>query len=217
MALSFTDPRDGQVYKTVQIGNQIWMAENLNYEIEGSWCYDNNPEYAQKYGRLYTWEAAMKAAPEGWHLPSMAEFETLLAAVGGKNFENRIFDEDVDSPYLNDCVALSGTYSHRSPEDVDGPHLNDCVASVGKLLKSASTWCNSGNGMDTFGFSALLAGYRSNNGSFYDAGYNANFWSAEEYSDYFSCSMNLYYHQDSAHLHDADGKDYAYSVRCLRD
>lgn len=194
MALSFTDPRDGQVYKTVQIGNQIWMAENLNYEIEGSWCYDNNPEYAQKYGRLYTWEAAMKAAPEGWHLPSMAEFETLLAAVGGKNFENRIFDEDVDSPYLNDCVA-----------------------SVGKLLKSASTWCNSGNGMGTFGFSALLAGYRSNNGSFYDAGYNANFWSAEEYSDYFSCSMNLYYHQDSAHLHYADGKDYAYSVRCLRD
>ena len=87
---SFTDPRDGQTYRTVQIGNQTWMAENLNYHTEGSSCYGDKPANCQKYGRHYTWEAAMDACPSGWHLPSIAEFDTLIAAVGGLGVAGKV-------------------------------------------------------------------------------------------------------------------------------
>ena len=88
--LSFTacksdvvDMRDGKKYKTVKIGSQTWMAENLNYETQDSYCYENDESNCSKYGRLYTWTAAKKACPSGWHLPSKAEFETLFSSVGG--------------------------------------------------------------------------------------------------------------------------------------
>jgi len=82
---SFTDTRDGKTYKTVKIGTQVWMAENLNYNIgSGSWCYDDNSSNCNKYGRLYDWETAKKACPAGWHLPSKSEFETLLNNYGGE-------------------------------------------------------------------------------------------------------------------------------------
>jgi len=79
---TFTDARDGKSYKTVGIG-QIWMAENLNYEVEGSVCYDNSDSNCDTYGRLYNWETAMKACPKGWHLPSDSEWQTLVNLAGG--------------------------------------------------------------------------------------------------------------------------------------
>lgn len=84
-ATSFTDTRDGKTYKTIKIGNQVWMAENLNYDAgNGTSCYDNKSSNCAQYGRLYTWEAAKRAAPPGWHLPSKSEFEQLLSYLGGK-------------------------------------------------------------------------------------------------------------------------------------
>lgn len=75
---SFTDPRDLQVYPIVVIGNQTWMAKNLNYAITGSWCHN-----CALYGRLYSWGNALTIAPPGWHLPTVEEWDKLVTTLGG--------------------------------------------------------------------------------------------------------------------------------------
>ena len=94
----FTDPRDNRVYKTVKVGEQVWMAENMKFydaDKKGgfygkSWCYGGLEENCETYGRLYHWNAAVKACPEGWHLPSKDEFTTLFEDVGGVNVAGRM-------------------------------------------------------------------------------------------------------------------------------
>ncbi len=79
-----TDARDGKTYKTIGIGTQTWMAENLNYtpDTGNSWCYNNDANNCNTYGRLYDWNTAMKACPSGWHLPSDGEWTTLTDFLG---------------------------------------------------------------------------------------------------------------------------------------
>ena len=92
---SVKDPRDGQTYKTVKIGKQTWMAENLNYAADSSWCYKDDPANCKKYGRLYTWEAATKACPAGWHLPTSKEWDELRKALG-ENAGTKLKSKDWD-------------------------------------------------------------------------------------------------------------------------
>ena len=77
------DARDKQKYRTVVIDGRKWMADNLNYSMPGSTCYREDEDNCMVYGRLYTWEAAQKACPAGFHLPTNEEFESLWKAAGG--------------------------------------------------------------------------------------------------------------------------------------
>jgi uncharacterized protein (TIGR02145 family) len=135
-----------KTYKTAKIGTQTWLAENLNYEAEGSKCYENNPANCAKYGRLYNWETAMKVCPKGWHLPSNAEWDELY----------RFIDHNIGS---------ERPYKSRTA----GKHLK-AVSSWNSYRGS------NGNGTDYYGFSALPCGFGNSAGFFYNIGYSGLWW-----------------------------------------
>lgn len=201
---SMTDERDGKVYKTVEIGDQVWMAENLNYydttdvnvKEKGS-CYGKKGyEYSATCdvaGRLYTWAAAMDKS------------------------------EDVCG-YGHDCDLGTGNVQGICPSGWHIPTYAEWEAlftavggqsAAGKILKSQTGWYG-GNGTDVFGFSALPAGYKSDLHFFYEAGYDADFWSATERDSVDAYFMCLYHEFSAAYLRYSD-KDYFFSVRCLKN
>ena len=205
------DERDQKSYKTTIIGEQVWMAENLNYNYNNgtalSYCYNRSSGNCTKYGRLYTWAAAMDSAevffnygtgcgyvsgcwkypiypvrgvcPEGWHLPTKEEFEILIKTVGGAKIAHEV-------------------------------------------LKTTTGW-SSGNGTDDYSFSALPGGYFSvasdGTQAFYNVGKHAWFWSStynSSTSPTTAYSMAIVDWSNGAFV-DECHRDMAMSVRCVKD
>ena len=190
---------DGNTYKTVIIGTQEWMGENLNVEHyrngdtipeaktkeewlkygnekTGCWCYyENDPINGEKYGKLYNWYAVndyRRLAPEGWHVPNDTEWQTLVDTLGG------------------DEVA-------------------------GEKMKSISSWFENGNGTNESGFTAFPGGGRYY-GLFNTIIKYGWFWSATEISSDIAWYRGLYY--ESSHVYrDFENEKAGLSVRCVRD
>ncbi|MBK7440072.1 MAG: FISUMP domain-containing protein [Chitinophagales bacterium] len=80
---SFKDSRDGKTYMAFEINGVAWMGENLRHKTGDSWCYDNKSSNCQEFGRMYSWDEAKVACPNGWHLPTKPEWDTLVSWLGG--------------------------------------------------------------------------------------------------------------------------------------
>lgn len=103
----------GESYRTVKIGDIEWLADNLNYEVEGSHCYNEEKEKCNEYGRLYSFDAAQKACPDGWHLPTSSDFKSLIYNGGSsRNLRSKSGWTDKTSKGLNfwgfDAKAAGG-------------------------------------------------------------------------------------------------------------
>ncbi len=187
-------------YKSVKIGNQIWMTENLNvdrfrngdlipeaktvdeWELAGenkqpAWCYYNNdPVNGEKYGKLYNWYAVNDSrglAPAGYHIPSDSEWTTLTTYLGGED------------------IATS-------------------------KLKSNSGWNENGNGTNSTGFSGLPGGFRNNYGTFNSIGFSGYWWSSTENDTNDAWYRSLYCIYGNVGRDDSLKQD-GFSVRCLKD
>jgi len=201
---TFTDPRDGKKYKSVKIGSQTWMTQNLDYHGEDGFlglCYGDQPsdkikmpENCQKYGRLYDWEEAKKACPKGWHLPSKSEYEVLDKAVGGIEVAGK------------KLKAKSGWQEWKckwTEEETDNR---------GRVTVTEHDKCAT----DEYSFSALPGGFGLSDGRFSDVGNIGYWWSASELSSYDAYIRTMGYNSDNAHW-DGSIKYYLFSVRCLQD
>jgi len=132
---SFTDPRDNKQYKMVTIGNQTWMAENLNYNASGSKCYDNDENNCKKYGRLYNWETAREACPNGWYLPSKIKWDILVNFAGGKDIAGKKLKATKGWNYDDKNARTgNGTDEFGFSALPGGAHANgnfDCAGDIG--------------------------------------------------------------------------------------
>jgi len=201
---------DGITFRTVEIGTQTWMAENLNCNISGSKCYNNQESNCDTYGRLYDWATAMNLpsscnssscasqvgtkhrgiCPSGWHIPNDTEWDALMTAVGGSS-------------------------------------------TAGRKLKATSGWNNcgpSGSGSsyvceDAYGFSALPGGNSLSGGGFGNVGISGIWWSASQglwwsgvddgRSAYYRCMS--YNNEQVVNINNYESKNLLVSVRCLQD
>jgi uncharacterized protein (TIGR02145 family) len=186
------DTRDSQTYRTVAVGKQVWMAQNLAYSVDSSWCPDGSPDSCAKYGRLYSWSAArglspaydsiqwygdslgihQGVCPTGWHLPSAREWT-----------------------YLTDTVLVS--------------------ASAGISLKSLAGWDFIGNGSDSPGLRILPAGARSTAGTYSSTGASADFWTGDQSGASYAVDRSLSYYGPTVLTSAYISKMTGASVRCI--
>lgn len=208
---SFTDARDGQTYKTVKVGNQIWMAENLNatqlndgtsislipavsdlsfwvnLSTPGYYWYNNDPAYKYTYGALYNWFTVNtgRLCPDGWHVPSDREWTELTDYLGGEGV-------------------------------------------AGNKLRETGTihWENNNSGANNeSGFNALPGGFRKADGSFEGIGFVGGWWSSTEYGIRTSSNgyrtLGIWYRLVGTGISSVFRSDNlrqcGYSIRCVRD
>ena len=191
---------DGNVYETIQIGEQLWMAENLkvthyndgseipNITNNGDWGglstgaygdYDNNPTNSETYGRLYNWytvDDSRGLCPEGWHVPSDNEYTVLTDYLGGES-------------------VAGGKMKEAGLEDWNSPN-------TGATNES--------------GFTGLPGGDRGTYGTCAYMGIYGDFWSSTEYNSNSAWFRLLHYFYSEVYRFNL-GKRYGCSVRCLRD
>ncbi len=221
---TFTDPRDGQTYNTVQIGSQCWTKENLKYlpavvgpgtgseTVPYYYVYDYNGTNVsaakatanfQNYGALYNWPAALTACPSGWHLPSDGEWTQLKNYLEAQGFPNDFSNPNGAGNALKSC------------RQVNSPLGGDCNTTMHPRWDSSDSY-GTHHGFDEFGFSALPGGGRSTNGSFDYIGIYGYWWSSTETSSTTAWYRGVYYYGGYVGR-GYDGKASGYSVRCLRD
>ena len=214
---SFTDSRDGKVYKIVKIGNQWWMAENLcatkyrngddigttsptDKSIKGEvnpkyqWAYDGIESNVTSYGRLYTWDAVTDTrglSPEGWHIPTDAEWKMLEIALG------------------------------MNPLSIDSVFTRKGTNEGSKLAGSAGLWQNGKLNSDkSFGesnFNGLPGGYRNTDGSFYLKGESEWWWSATSDQNSGKAVIRVLQYFYSVILWSENEKESGIAVRCVKD
>lgn len=181
------DSRDNQKYAVVKIGNQYWMAENLNYYTkDGSWYYNNDSILFSKFGRLYSWYNACEVCPDGWHLPDKDDWNELFSYLLN-SFTG--FDEA--------CEDLNA-YKLKLPGTVFWEYEQDSIN-------------------NETGFSATAAGtYDNKNNSFYNNMYYAVYWVFDEYdtNNAWFCRLESYSNSICTNFGD---KGSGLSVRCIKN
>lgn len=199
----FKDPRDKRVYKTVQIGAQRWFAENLRFEIKGSYCYDNRDYNCSRYGRLYDWATAMMMV-DYYNSNSIKKYD--FSKVKGKYHD--ICPRGWHVPSNKDWFKLKYYVGRAGRSD-----------GVGVSLKSSELWeqeLRVPAGSDEFGFNAIPAGEKNVYSGFIDLGRTAQFWSTMEIDAGGAYYWSLMYDTRTLEKEFA-AKDEAVSVRCVED
>jgi uncharacterized protein (TIGR02145 family) len=201
MKKQFCDERDGKKYVYVQIGEQIWMAENLNYTICGSKCgsggnfsslEDANTVNCDKFGRLYDWYTALTVCPDGWHLPSDSEW-TILTDYAGDSAGIKLRATSVDWVCIKNAVLKQTDY----------------------LMKDCACCGSYKDGTDDYGFSALPGGSGSSQLGHFYVGRYGEWWTDTEFQSY------AYYRSIEDYLSDVK-KSHVWrtdflSVRCVKN
>ena len=185
---TITDKRDGQEYKTIGIGDQLWLAENLKYDVDSSWCYGDTLEYCEKYGRIYQWDVNVgpnakveHICPDGFHVPTRTEWEK-LNAFAEKWFPGR-------------------THTPRSVLSSSDPMEFEYSVPVGE---------------DLLGFNGIYVGHRTSKGLYEGRTYAAYFCSAEQDAEG-SAYIYMLRKDDWTISKYTQRADLTCSIRCVKD